>query len=167
MLPLAVFPFGPVPVPDTVVVPFPLFVADAVPFAVLPLGPVADPPAVVVPPLFVTVPFAVLVLPFGPVTLALPVVPIIVFFTVAVPVVVAPRADVAVPVAVTVLPLRVTELLALPPRDPAVERWAKPIETPSVSARIKVAVCVIFMANLLVRQVCWRIQRCYLQGGCF
>jgi hypothetical protein len=120
-----------------------------------------------VPPLFVTVPFAVLVLPFGPVTLALPVVPIIVFFTVAVPVVVAPRADVAVPVAVTVLPLRVTELLALPPRGPAVERWAKPIETPIVSARIKAAVCVIFMANLLVRQVCWRIQRCYLQGGCF
>jgi hypothetical protein len=145
-----VWPFAVVPVPETVVVPFPLFVADALPLAVLPLGPVAVPVAVVVLPFVFTVPFAVVVPPFGPFTFAVPVAPVAVFFTVAVPVVVLPRADVAVPVAVTVFPLLVAELLAVPPRGPVVERCAPATETPIESARNKPAMPVIFMANLLV-----------------
>jgi len=150
VLPLPVFPFGPVPVPETVVVPLPLLVLDAVPLAVLPRGPVADPVAVVVLPVFVTVPFSVVVPPFGPVTAAVPVAPVMVFFTVAVPVVVLPPAEVAVPVAVTVFPLRVAELLAVPPRGPVAECCAYAEETPNDSARIKVAVQVFFIKNLLV-----------------
>jgi hypothetical protein len=126
-----------------------LFVADAVSLAVLPRGPVAEPEAVVVLPEFVTVPFAVVVPPFGPVTVAAPVAPLMVLLTAAVPEVVLPRAEVAVPVAVTVLPLRVAELLAVPPRGPVAECCAKPADAPNANARIKAAVCVFFMANLL------------------
>jgi hypothetical protein len=121
LLPLPVFPFGPVPDPETVVVPLSLFIADAVPLAVLPRAPVADPEAVVVLPVFVTVPFAEVVPPFVPVTVAAPAVPLKVFLTVAVPLAVLPLAEVAVPVAVNELPLRVAELLAVPPRGPVAE----------------------------------------------
>jgi hypothetical protein len=167
VLPLAVSPFGPVPVPETVVVPFPLFVDETVPPADLPRGPVTDPAAVVVVPLLLTVPLAVLVPPFGPTTVAAPLVPVTVFFTVAVPVAELPRAPVALPVAVKVFPLRVTELLAEPPRGPRTECCANPTDTPNDSASIKAAVRVFLMVNLLVCQSLWRIQRCCLQGGCF
>jgi hypothetical protein len=167
VLPLPVWPFEPLPVAETVVVPLPLLLLEAVPLAVLPRGPVADPVAVVVLPLFVTVPFAVVVPPFGPVTATAPVAPVMVFFTVAVPVVVLPLAEVAVPVAVTVFPLRVAEVLAVPPRGPVAECCAYAEETPNDSARIKVAVQVLFIKNLLVSQFFWQIQRCCLQSGCF
>jgi hypothetical protein len=112
-----------------------------------PFGPVTVPLAVVVVPLFLVVPVAVVVPPCGPVTEAESAVPVRVFVAVAVPEAVAPFALVAVPVAVTDLPVCVTLVDAVPPRFPVTDFCAyAAVESERIRPALKVAISFIFIS---------------------
>jgi hypothetical protein len=146
--PLRVFPRAPVAVPETVVVPFPLFTALADPVDVPPFGPFTVPVAVFVPlPLFVVEPVAVVVLPFAPVTVADPAAPLRVLVAVTEPDTVLPRALVAVPVAVAVLPFVTTVPVAVPPCFPVTVRCANAAGSTSESVMIVSTVRMFFIES--------------------
>jgi hypothetical protein len=130
-------------VPLAVVVD-PLFVAEPLAVDVPPFGPFTVACPLFPFPVFAVEPVAVVVLPFGPVTVAESAVPLRVLVALADPDIVFPRALVAVPVAVTDLPVCFTEPVAVPPRLPVTVCCASAEVSGSASANAIAAVAKFF-----------------------